>query len=603
MSGRALVLAAHGSRHVPQVNERILQLAEELRSRARLPFTSRSDVRGKEVATANDASDHPFDAKSAKSTKERAGFSGTLEYDTVAVALHQGAPAFAEVLDGLVENDITVVPIMTSRGYYADYVLPRELSRNQRFDQVALRITAPVGTHPAMLDLSERRIEQLCAQFVCDISKTAIAVVGHGTPRHERSRRATVNLASMLGYSGRFAQAFAVFLDDTPGLDAVARRATVDQVIVLPFLMGSGPHALWDIPERLGMIATATDLPRAERVEGRLTICDRPLGDDGGLIEIIADLAMGGPEGERLSAPLRPLRVGTRASKLALWQTEYVVEHFRNAGHELELIEISTLGDRVRDRAIHEIPSVAPFCGDIEHALGAGLIDLAVHSLKDVALHPAREFELAAILPRGDAREALVSRSGKTLAELPGGAIVGTSSPRRAAQVRATRPDLVVEPIRGPVDHRVQQVHHGSFEAAILALAGLQRLGVANEAAEIFALHRFVPAPAQGAMALQVRAGDETARALARTVDDTTTRIATTLELNVLRKLENEAHVTVAAHATVTDTIHLHLRLTTLDGGHTCDIVESGPNPAAVQRAVLANARTWLAELALEVRT
>ncbi|HRX84025.1 MAG TPA: hydroxymethylbilane synthase, partial [Phycisphaerae bacterium] len=149
---------------------------------------------------------------------------------------------------------------------------------------------------------------------------------------------------------------------------------------------------------------------------------------------------------------------------------------------------------------------------------------------------------------------------------------------------------------------RVQQVRDGRFDAAILALAGLQRLGMADAAAEVFSIDDFMPAPAQAALAVEVRAGDDRARRLIRALDDAPTRIATTLELNVLRALEDDAPVAVAAFASVTDEIRLDVRLTALDGTQSWTLGRAGLNPAAVQRAVLAEAREIIAELTAEVR-
>jgi hydroxymethylbilane synthase len=556
MNARAVVLAAHGSRHEPQVNERIRRLADGLAART--------------------------------------------DYTTVAVAFHQGSPEFAEVLDTLAESAVSVVPLMTSRGYYSDYVLPRELARNRRGAEVSLRITSPVGTHPGMIEIARRRVEALCTQFELNPEHCTVAVVGHGTKRHERSRRATVNLASQLGYSKCCGQAFAVFLDDEPGVEAASERAACDDVIVLPFLIGAGAHAASDIPARLGFASDAQELPREETVSGRRIVVDRPLGEDEAILDIIVDLASDEPRDLSAARPRRPVAIGTRCSRLALWQTEHVASRLRE-NVELRAVEISTLGDRVQQCPLPELPGAAPFCDDIENALSAGLIDLAVHSLKDLALHPPREFEIAAVLARGDAREALVACGGHTLDCLPAGAVVGTCSPRRSAQLLALRPDLSVQPIRGAVDERVAQVRQGRFDAAVLAVAGLQRLGLESAATEVFPIDRFVPAPAQAALAVEVRAGDELAQALARRLDDNATRIATTLELNILRALEPQGLAAIAAHARVGDDIELMVRIIAYDGTRTGDIVERGARPGAVQRAALARAERVLAEFSAEV--
>lgn len=543
MSRRALVLAAHGSRLAPQVNQRVRDLAARL-------------------------------AESG-------------DFQKVCAAFHQGAPAFSEVLDLIEATDVTVVPVMTSRGWYADHVLPRELARNSHFARKRVRVTAPLGAHARIAPLVERRIDAICRESGFEPRQASVVLVGHGTRRHAWSRRTTVDLASRLGYRGRFGQVFAVFLDDEPGLQAVAQRVVWPNVVVIPFLIGAGPHALQDIPNRLG------SAPGGSRCR---IICDRPVGDDDGLIDIIADLAVGRAEASVQRVPDRLVRLGTRASAMAMWQARHVAELLANRGTALALVPLTTLGDRRQNVPIHELPGDAPFCQEIEHALGSGLIDLAVHSLKDLSLRGSPELELAALLPRGDVREALITRQNLALHELPPGAIVGISSPRRAAQVRRLRPDLVLKPIRGPVDERIRLVRSGAFDATVLALVGLQRLGCADLATEVFSVEQFTPAPGQAALALQVRAGDGIARALARPLDDQATRIATTLELNVLRALDADERIAVAACATVGQVVRLFVRLVTTDGKAVHDIQRGDRNPGALLRAVLAEAQSVCAE-------
>ncbi len=245
------------------------------------------------------------------------------------------------------------------------------------------------------------------------------------------------------------------------------------------------------------------------------------------------------------------LRLGTRASRLALWQTHFCAARLRRLGVRTDIVVLTASGDRDLSRPIPDLPSAAPFSDDIERALLEGRIDAAVHCLKDLPLQPTPGLSLAAVLKRGDPREALVSRDGRRLNELPVGAAVGTSSPRRAAQLRALRPDLVPRPIRGPVEDRVRQVRTGHFDAAVLAVAGLQRLGLTAEIAEVFDIRRLMPAPAQAALVIQVRADDRCTAAAIRPLDHAPTRLAVTAELEFQRHFDGQADVAVAALATV----------------------------------------------------
>lgn len=309
------------------------------------------------------------------------------------------------------------------------------------------------------------------------------------------------------------------------------------------------------------------------------------------------------PHRPSIVPPERPLRLGTRSSALALWQAEHVAERLRRAGAAegvaVELVEISTLGDRDLARPIAELGSAAPFADDVERALAAGFIDLAVHSLKDLeaprlevppsppASAPA--LVIAAVLERADPGETLVSRLDRPLAELPAGAHVGTSSPRRAAQVLALRPDLAIAPIRGPVDDRVRQVRRGDFEAAVLAAAGLARLGRLDEACERFALDRFLPAPAQGALAVQVRSDDPRVARRVQPLDHRPTRRAVTAELELLERVGETGGLVLAAVAEAvpetTGAIRLRARLLEPGGRVVAAADLTGEDPRALARA------------------
>jgi hydroxymethylbilane synthase len=223
--------------------------------------------------------------------------------------------------------------------------------------------------------------------------------------------------------------------------------------------------------------------------------------------------------------------VGSRASRLAQRQTELVLETLRRAHPQAEfrLKSITTAGDASR-APLGEIGGRGVFVAELERALLSGEIDIAVHSLKDMPSADSEGLTVAAVCERADVRDAIVSRGGAALAALPAGARVGTGSPRRAAQLLAARPDLRVADIRGNVDTRIRKVRNGEYDAAVLAAAGLARLGWLDRAAELLPLEVMLPAVGQGALAVQVRAGDARAIALAAAADHPPTRAAATAE-------------------------------------------------------------------------
>ncbi|MCW2501230.1 MAG: porphobilinogen deaminase, partial [Frankiales bacterium] len=198
------------------------------------------------------------------------------------------------------------------------------------------------------------------------------------------------------------------------------------------------------------------------------------------------------------------LRLGTRASALALTQSGHVADALRALGHDVELVHITTHGD-TSSAAIAQLGGTGVFVTALRDALLAGEVDLAVHSYKDLPTAPADGLVIAAVPPRQDARDALVARDGLTLGELPTGARVGTGSPRRTAQLRALGMGLEVVPVRGNVDTRIGRVAPGDLDAVVLARAGLARLGRLDEVTETLDPLQVLPAPAQGALAVECR--------------------------------------------------------------------------------------------------
>lgn len=274
------------------------------------------------------------------------------------------------------------------------------------------------------------------------------------------------------------------------------------------------------------------------------------------------------------------LRIGTRPSALAVAQTGLIAERLRAAGHACELVEISTNGDRSA-APVAEL-GVGVFVSALREALVRGEVDVAVHSFKDLPTAPDPRLHLAAVPQREDPRDALVARDGKVLGELPAGARVGTGSPRRRAQLDALGLGLDIVPIRGNVDTRIGKVRAGQLDAVVVAAAGLRRLGRIDEASELLDPLQMLPAPAQGALAVECRVpvtdGDlELAKALTTALDDEFTRAAVVAERAVLAALEAGCSAPVGALADVVsdldddgcavDRVSLRAVVGTTDGG------------------------------------
>jgi hydroxymethylbilane synthase len=243
------------------------------------------------------------------------------------------------------------------------------------------------------------------------------------------------------------------------------------------------------------------------------------------------------------------IRIGSRGSALALWQARHVGERLSALGHETSIQVITTTGDRVQDRRLEVVGGKGAFLKEIEEAMLAGEVDLAVHSLKDVPTTLPAGLRLCAVLERADPRDALLSSTGLALKRLPAGARVGTTSLRRRAQVAALRPDLVLQDLRGNVDTRIRRLREGVCEAIVLAVAGLERLGRRSEAAEILEPDVFVPAPGQGAIALECREDDGPVAAAVAPLDHPPSAGAVAAERALLAGLEGGCNVPLGAYA------------------------------------------------------
>jgi hydroxymethylbilane synthase len=247
--------------------------------------------------------------------------------------------------------------------------------------------------------------------------------------------------------------------------------------------------------------------------------------------------------------------IGTRGSPLALWQARHVWARLLEANGLGEgavgLSVITTSGDRIKDKPLRDFGGKGLFTKEIDEALLGGDVDLAVHSMKDLETDLPAGISIAAVLPRADVRDAFVSGRAPTLAELPPGAVVGTSSLRRSAQLRRLRPDLRVVDLRGNVETRLKKVGEGQADATLLALAGLERLGLASRATSILSTEEMLPAVAQGAIGVTCRSDDADTRALLAPLNDAVSATAVTCERSFLARLDGSCKTPIAGLAEI----------------------------------------------------
>ncbi len=262
----------------------------------------------------------------------------------------------------------------------------------------------------------------------------------------------------------------------------------------------------------------------------------------------------------------KEIRIGTRGSALALWQANWLRGRLESMhpGTGVSLVRIKTTGDKVLDAPLAKIGGKGLFVKEIEEALLKGRVDIAVHSMKDVPTEIPRGLHLCAYPEREDPRDAFVSRGGAALSGLPEGSRVGTSSLRRQAQLRALRPGLLCETLRGNLDTRMRRLAEGAFDAVIVALAGLRRLGLEARATEVLDPTVFLPAIGQGSLAIESREQDARVNEMLSALDHRPTRIAVTAERGFLKRLEGGCQVPIAAHGVLDGT---RLTLTGLVAG------------------------------------
>ena len=243
------------------------------------------------------------------------------------------------------------------------------------------------------------------------------------------------------------------------------------------------------------------------------------------------------------------LIIATRESRLALWQAEHVKSLLAQRGHGVTLLGMTTRGDQILDRSLSKVGGKGLFVKELEVALDEGHADLAVHSLKDVPMDLPEGFSLACVLEREDPRDAFVSNQYASLAELPHGAVVGTSSLRRTVLLRALRPDLKIEPLRGNLDTRLRKLDDGHYAAIVLAAAGLKRLGLANRIAAVFEPTEMLPAAGQGALGIEIRTERVELMAALAPLAHLPSWLAVTAERAVSRALGGSCSMPLAAHA------------------------------------------------------
>jgi len=277
---------------------------------------------------------------------------------------------------------------------------------------------------------------------------------------------------------------------------------------------------------------------------------------------------------------MAPLRIGSRGSQLALWQANHIAALLRGRGHEVEIEIIKTTGDKITDVPLAKVGTKGMFTKEIEEALAAGRVDLAVHSLKDLPTELSSDFRIAAVTKRDDPRDAFCSRKYASVEALPKAARVGTSSLRRQAQLKALRSDLNIHPLRGNVDTRVAKLEAGEYDAVILAAAGLNRLGKTHVVKQVIPADVMCPAAGQGALAIEVRSGDTGTQQMLAFLDDPDARATTVCERALLGRLGGGCQVPIGALAELrSGRLHLQAVVASPDGSQVLRESAEGQSP------------------------
>jgi hydroxymethylbilane synthase len=257
------------------------------------------------------------------------------------------------------------------------------------------------------------------------------------------------------------------------------------------------------------------------------------------------------PAVSETKSPSPSVVIATRESRLALWQAEHVKSLLEGLGCQVRLLGMTTQGDQILDRSLSKVGGKGLFVKELEVALQEGHADIAVHSLKDVPMDMPEGFELACVMEREDPRDAWVSPQYARLEDLPSGAVVGTSSLRRTVLLRALRPDLKIEPLRGNLDTRLRKLDEGQYAGIVLAAAGLKRLGLVARIRHIFETEQMLPAAGQGALGIEIRSDRADLRALLASLADAPSWRRVAAERAVSRAMGGSCSMPLAAHATI----------------------------------------------------
>ena len=279
------------------------------------------------------------------------------------------------------------------------------------------------------------------------------------------------------------------------------------------------------------------------------------------------------------------IRIATRRSTLALWQAEHVAELIRELVEveSVTLVPVSTQGDQILDRSLQKIGGKGLFIKELEVAMQAGDADIAVHSMKDMPVELTDGFCIAAVLPRGNAADALV---GRPLTDLPDGARIGSSSLRRVAQLKMLRPDLQIDPLRGNINTRLAKLGGGEYDAIVLAAAGLERLGLEDQISQLFTPIEMLPAVAQGVIGIECPAENVDLRSILARLNDQAASRTTLAERTVAKILQADCQSPVAVHAvTIGSTLTITALVATPDGTQSIRDKLSGPSEDAEQLA------------------
>ena len=285
----------------------------------------------------------------------------------------------------------------------------------------------------------------------------------------------------------------------------------------------------------------------------------------------------------------RRIRIGTRGSHLALWQANETARLLTAAGFAPEIVTIKTTGDKRTDVPLASVGGKGLFIKELEEALDSDAVDIAVHSLKDVPSIIPERFTLAAFLERADPRDAWIQPGGKAIGSLPAGATVGTSAPRRRAQLMERFPKLVIEPVRGNVDTRISKARNGDFSGIVLAAAGLTRLGRLTEITSFFSVEEMIPAAGQGIVAIEVRRDDARAIGAARAINHAPSELAARSERGVLQHFgeQLDCYSCVAVHATASGAeLTIRAFFSDYDATRSIRSIQTGSDPEKVVRTV-----------------